>query len=246
LKRHIPNTFTCLNLFTGCIAAVLIFHGKDYTTAAYLVFVCAFFDLLDGMTARMLKEYSWYGKELDSLADVVSFGFIPGAIMYSLLTQTEMTGVILYFPFIITIFSALRLAKFIKDLRQSTSFIGLPTPANTLLIVSLPLIVENDAFGLSSLILTPWFLIGLSAFQSYLLVAEIPLFALKFTTLSWKENKYQYILLICAIVLLITLRYAAIPLIVLLYVLLSLIRRALGDGEPVPPNPNKRSKKIKK
>lgn len=211
----------------------MIFQNQNLTAAAYLIFLCAFFDLMDGMTARMLKEYSWFGKELDSMADTVSFGVVPGAIIYTLMMQSNLAAIsenesvitaLQYFPFVITIFSAIRLAKFIKDLRQSTSFIGLPTPANTLLIVSLPLILMHDEFNLRGIILNPWFLLALSVLQSYLLVAEIPLFALKFTSLSWANNKYQYILILSAIVLLITIQWTAVPLIILLYVLLSLLK----------------------
>jgi CDP-diacylglycerol--serine O-phosphatidyltransferase len=206
--------------------------------AAYLVFIAAVFDLFDGMAARMLKVSSPIGKELDSLADVVSFGFVPGAILFKLL-QVNVASIsdndmlmrgIQFVPFIVTIFSALRLAKFNLDTRQSDSFIGVPTPANTLLIVSLPLILENDSFGLTNFILNPYFLLGTSLVMSYLLVAELPLIALKFKNFKWKDNSYQFLLIIASAILLATLKFVALPLIIFLYVLLSLIKNVVMNN----------------
>ncbi len=203
--------------------------------AAYLVFIAAVFDLFDGMAARILKVSSPIGKELDSLADVVSFGFVPGAILFKLL-QVNVASIsdnemlirgIQFAPFIVTLFSALRLAKFNLDTRQSDSFIGIPTPANTLLIVSLPLILENDQLGLRSIILNPYFIIGLSLLMSYLLIAELPLIALKFKNFSWKDNSYQFMLIIASAILLVLLKFTALPLIIFLYVLLSIVKKGL-------------------
>ena len=213
---------------------VMIFRNH-LEWAAYLVFIAAVFDLFDGMAARMLKVSSPIGKELDSLADVVSFGFVPGAILFKLL-QVNISSIsdnemlvrgIQFVPFVITLFSALRLAKFNLDTRQSDSFIGVPTPANTLLIVSLPLILANDHFGLNSFILNPYFIIGLSILMSYLLVVELPLIALKFKNFSWKDNSYQFILIIASALLLALLKFTALPLIIFLYVLLSIIKKSL-------------------
>lgn len=231
MKKQIPNFLTCLNLFCGCIAVVMIFRNH-LEWAAYLVFIAALFDLFDGMAARMLNVSSPMGKELDSLADVISFGLVPGAILFKLLqvnvgmvSGSEMLSRGLqFFPFVVTAFSALRLAKFNLDTRQSDSFIGLPTPANTLLIVSLPLILGNDQFGLSGIILNPYFLLTLSLVQSYFLVAEIPLIALKFKNFTWKDNSYQFILIIASAILLVVLQFAALPLIIFLYVFLSLVK----------------------
>ncbi len=207
--------------------------------AAYLVLVAAFFDLLDGFAARLLKVSSPIGKELDSLADMVSFGVVPGAIIFKLLQQNVSTvseyevvvRIIQFIPFIVTIFSALRLAKFNLDTRQTDSFIGLPTPANTLFVISLPLILADDRFGLSVLILNPFYLIAISLILSYLLVAELPLIALKFKSTSWKQNNYQYGLIIISAVLFAVLKFAALPVIILLYVLLSLIKNGFNKSK---------------
>jgi len=251
LKKHIPNLFSCLNLFCGCIATTLIianatfpFGNDDFTDlkpAAYIVFLAAFFDLLDGLSARLFNVSSPIGKQLDSLADVITFGLVPGAVMALLLNRCHtklfenyfLTNAFFFFPFIITIFSALRLAKFNIDTRQTDSFIGLPTPANTLLIISLPLILAHDEYNLKNIILNPYFIIGLSILQSYLLVSELPLLALKFKSLSWNNNRYQYTLLIISIVLLIALKFLAIPLIILFYILLSILKNVINTSSTV-------------
>jgi len=207
--------------------------------AAYLVFAAAFFDLLDGMVARMLNVASPIGKELDSLADVISFGFVPGAILFKMM-QLNIDSVssneiictfVQFLPFVVTIFSALRLAKFNIDTRQTDSFIGLPTPANTLLIVSFPLILGNDRFNLAGILLNPWFILGVTGLQSILLVSELPLIALKFKNLSWKNNSYQYVLVIASAILLVVLQFAAIPVMIILYVFLSLLKKFLTSSK---------------
>ena len=203
--------------------------------AAYVVIIAALFDLFDGMAARILNVSSPVGKELDSLADVVSFGFVPGAILFKLL-QINLTAIsdnemitrgIQFLPFTVTLFSAVRLAKFNLDMRQSEYFIGLPTPANTLLIISLPLILDDDKFGLRFIILNPYFLLALSGVMSFLLVAELPLLALKFKNFTWKDNSYQFILILASVILLLILKFASLPLIIFLYVLLSLIKNSV-------------------
>jgi CDP-diacylglycerol--serine O-phosphatidyltransferase len=201
--------------------------------AAYFVFIAAFFDLLDGMAARKGQSYSAMGKELDSLADMVSFGFVPGAMVFKMLQHSgmemvfqneRMIQIIQFLPFFITIFSALRLAKFNVDTRQTSSFIGLPTPANTLLIVSLPLILIQFPGRYDGLILHPYFLIILTIVCSFLLVANLPLFSLKFKTIGLKENIFQYILVGSGLILFPVLLYAAIPILIILYILLSAIQ----------------------
>lgn len=231
MKKHIPNLFTCLNLLFGCVAMVMIFRNL-LDIAAYLVIAAAVFDFLDGLTARILNVYSPFGKELDSLADVITFGLVPGTILFRLLQLSDPSliyanenflRVFQFFPFIVTIFSALRLAKFNVDKRQSESFIGLPTPANTLVIISFPLILLHDHFHLSGLVLNPYFIVITSVVLSYLLIAEIPLFALKFKSFSWKKNVFQYTLIASSVVLFLIFYYVAIPLIVFLYLFLSMI-----------------------
>lgn len=232
MKKHIPNAITCLNLFTGTVAIFVAFQD-NLELAAWLVYVAAIFDFLDGMVARLLHAYSEIGKQLDSLADMVSFGVLPGVILFKLMqtairssetASLEMMEIYPFLGFVIIIFSALRLAKFNIDSRQTSSFIGVPTPANTLLISSLPLILGNDILGLQSIILNPTTLTILTLVMSYLLIAEIPLFALKFKNLTWKDNSVRFIFLLIALPLLFLLKFAAIPVIILVYIVLSLLK----------------------
>ena len=227
MKKHIPNAVTCLNLFSGCLALCHIFAG-DLVTGAYFVALAALFDFFDGLLARALHVSSPIGKDLDSLADMVSFGVVPGAFLFDLLRQSgaSMPAWLPYMGFIVTVFSALRLAKFNNDTRQSDSFIGLPTPACTLVVASLPLILDHDQFALSPFILNPWTLLALTLILSGLLVAELPLFALKFKSLRWQENKVRLIFLLLSVALLVALGAAAVPLIILLYVVLSMLTPA--------------------
>ena len=242
MKRHLPNAVTSFHLLCGCLALTHIFAGR-LDVGAWFVAVAAVADFADGLLARALRVSSAIGKDLDSLADMVSFGVVPGAIMYQLL-QAGLTGggtgwppyvsfvwpeIINYGPFFgffVTIFSALRLAKFNNDTRQTTSFIGLPTPACTLVVASLPLILAHDRFGLKDIILNPWLLLGLTVLLSGLLVAELPLFALKFKSLRWGDNRRRFIFILLAAGLLLGLQAAAVPLVVLLYVLLSVPKTA--------------------
>jgi CDP-diacylglycerol--serine O-phosphatidyltransferase len=229
LKKHIPNLLTCGNLFCGCIGIVATFQD-NLMLAAYLIGIAGVLDFFDGFVARWLKAYSPIGKELDSLADCVTFGVLPGMIIFHLIgksmpadTSTAL-GFLPYIAFVISIFSALRLAKFNVDTRQTTSFIGVPTPANAFLIGSLPLILWQYPPS-EEIILNPYFLVGLTLLMSYLLVAEIPLFALKFTSYAFSRNRPKYIFLFLSLVLLFTLQFIAIPFIIALYILISLFNR---------------------
>ena len=237
MKRHLPNAVTCLNLLFGCLALTCIFNGQ-LETGAWFVAAAAAADFADGLLARALRVSSAIGKDLDSLADMVSFGVVPGAILGVLLGKAvgaQLGGYagpmgpwqwLPYAGFLVTIFSALRLAKFNNDTRQTTSFIGLPTPACTLVVASLPLILAHDQFGLTSVVLNPLVLLGLTVLLSGLLVAELPLFALKFKTLHWADNRRRFMFLLLAAGLLLALRAAAVPLVVPLYVLLSVPKTA--------------------
>lgn len=219
LKKHIPNAITCANLFSGCIGIVYAFNGA-LETAAYFVLLSGIFDFFDGFVARLLNVKSDIGKELDSLADVVSFGFLPGIVMFQLLSQSDFSSPYLpYFGFIITVFSALRLAKFNIDTRQTEDFIGLNTPMNTLFIVSLPFIQKDYPAVIGSAPL----LVALIVVLSWLLVSEIKIFSLKFSSTSWAQNKIKYIFLILSVLLVAILKFAAVPLILVLYIGLSLI-----------------------
>ncbi|MES2681465.1 MAG: CDP-alcohol phosphatidyltransferase family protein [Bacteroidota bacterium] len=248
LKKHIPNTITLGNLFCGCLAIVKAFEG-DLVWAAYLVGIALVLDFFDGFTARMLKVSSAIGKDLDSLADMVTFGVVPGIVMFQMIfmnlpigDQIQFTDMpndiggkpvfyetqfeyLKYVAFIITIFSCIRLAKFNNDTRQSDSFIGLPTPANTMVICSLPLIIafQPNLVFISGIIENPWFLCVLSLVMSLLLIAEIPLFALKFKNFSWASNKLVYLFLLASVVMILTLHFLAIPLVIILYILLSIV-----------------------
>ena len=230
LKKHLPNAITCLNLLCGCLALTFIFAG-DLVVGAYLVGLAAAADFFDGLVARALRVSSPIGKDLDSLADMVSFGVVPGAILFQLLKGAPALGALNYLPyaaFLVTIFSALRLAKFNNDTRQTNSFIGLPTPACTLVVASLPLILAAQAGGptaVSAWIRNPWALLALTGLLSGLLVAELPLFALKFKNFGWADNRQRFVFLLVALALVAGLRAAAVPLVVLLYVAMSAVGR---------------------
>jgi len=235
IKNHIPNFVTLLNLLSGCIAIVFIFEDQ-LAIASYLIVLAAVFDFLDGFFARLLKAQSPIGKDLDSLADVVSFGLVPGLILFKLIgysggisINTGFISLVPFISFLIPMFSALRLAIFNNDIRQTDVFIGLPTPANALLISSFPLILNQqttlvgiDILSIQLLFLNTWFLIAITILLSYLLIAEIQLLSLKFKTFDWKENKNRYIFLGISCIILILLFYVAIPIIIILYILISL------------------------
>lgn len=232
---------TSLNLLCGCIAILFAVSG-DLVTASFFAFTGIFFDFFDGFAARILKAQSTIGLELDSLADAVTSGVVPGIIMVQLFNEALFGGPHLitetfsadgwnsgfekYLPFIgllIVVASAYRLAKFNVDTRQTSSFIGLPTPANTLLIVSFPLILHYQYSALAeSIILNSWFLIATTVVSCILLNAELPLFALKFKTWDIKSNALRYVFLILCVVMILLLQFIAIPLIIVLYILLSL------------------------
>lgn len=217
MKKHIPNLVTCLNLFSGCLGIIFAFEGK-IEAVAICVLLSGIFDLLDGLVARLLGVSSPMGKELDSLADVISFGFLPGMIYYFLLKES---GTFLaefpYIAFLIPIFSAIRLAKFNLDERQTEDFIGLNTPMNTFYTVSLPFI----ALSVPQIIYNPYFIMGSILLTSWLLVSEIRLFSMKFKDFSWENNKFRFSFLFISLILFIFLTFSAIPIILTLYILFS-------------------------
>ena len=221
LKKHIPNTITCLNLISGCIATYYAFQA-DYSMALLFIVIGAVFDFFDGMSARLLHVSSPIGKELDSLADDITFGFAPSAIVFSYLVPltSHLSPLTSYLAFIMAAFSALRLAKFNLDERQALGFIGLPTPANALFWGSL-------IVGLGDQIATlPYaaIIILLGTFvSSYLLVSEIPMFALKFKTWGWKGNEVKFVFLLTCIPLLLFLGVSGLAAIIAWYVILSVI-----------------------
>jgi len=225
MKKHIPNALTCANLLSGCIGIVFAFKG-EFNITAYAVLMSGIFDFFDGFSARLLHVKSNIGKELDSLADMVSFGFLPGVVMFQLLSQSDYSSPYLpYFGFIITIFSALRLAKFNIDTRQTEDFIGLNTPMNTLFIVSLPFIQRDYPALINSTLL----LLGLTLLMSGLLVSEIRIFSLKFGSLDWAGNKIKFIFLIISAILIAFLKFAAIPFVLVLYIATSILHFKLNS-----------------
>ena len=231
MVKQLPNLMTCGNLFCGCLAIVNIFHGR-WDHVAILIILASILDFADGFVARLVSNQSEFGKQLDSLADMITFGVVPALVMYHLMLKSQflvlydnqlLYRIMKYYMFIIAVFSGLRLAKFNIDTRQSNYFIGLPTPANTLLIISFAMMVYYNTFGVQRFLLNPWMLVGIASLSSWLLIAEIPLIALKFKNLSWAKNKAQYILLIFSLVMIPLLKFAAIPAIIISYILLSLL-----------------------
>lgn len=215
--RHLPNFLTCCNLICGCIGIVFLLENRG-VPAAYFVWASCVFDFLDGFAARMLKVSSPIGKELDSLADVVSFGVLPACVMYKLIGASGTSEILPFFGFTIAAFSALRLAIFNVDTRQSDSFIGLNTPANTLFISSLPLLPMSVVPWLFQ----PMVLIIITFVFSLLLVSPLHFFAFKFKNYSWADNKVRFTFLLVSVLLIIALKTSAIPLIILSYIGVSL------------------------
>jgi CDP-diacylglycerol--serine O-phosphatidyltransferase len=221
MKKHIPNTITCLNLISGCIATYWAFQG-NYELALLFIVIGAVFDFFDGMVARLLHVSSPIGKELDSLADDITFGFAPSAIVFSFLVPltSHLSPLTPYLAFIMAAFSALRLAKFNLDERQAMGFIGLPTPANALFWGAL---IVGMGDKMTSLPYAEYAILAGIFISSWLLVAEIPMFALKFKTWEWKGNEVKFIFLITCIPLLLLLGISGLAAIIAWYVILSVI-----------------------
>ncbi|HLT80518.1 MAG TPA: CDP-diacylglycerol--serine O-phosphatidyltransferase [Cyclobacteriaceae bacterium] len=216
--RHLPNLLTCCNLLTGAAGIIYLLQEPGLVPAAWFVWIALLFDFLDGFTARVFNVSSPIGKELDSLADVISFGLLPSVLVYTLVQTQIQNPYLPWVALVIAVFSALRLAKFNIDDTQTNSFRGLPTPANALFITGLPFL----AGGPGAFLLTPYALIAVAIVFSLLLVSRVELFALKFKDWSWKHNQVQFVFLIISVVLVAVFKFAAVPLIILLYILLSL------------------------
>jgi CDP-diacylglycerol---serine O-phosphatidyltransferase len=227
--KHIPNSITALNLFSGCLGIMFVFE-QNIQMGSYCIYAAVLFDFLDGFAARLLNVKSELGKQLDSLADMVSFGVLPGFIVYKLFGgfSTDFAGFNLALSsFLIPVFSAFRLAKFNLDIRQNDSFIGLPTPANALFLSALPFIAIADIQFISNWVLNPYFLAIISTILSFLLVAELPLLALKFNSFGWKGNELRWILIIVSAVLIIAFQIIALPIVITFYIILSIIQNLL-------------------
>jgi CDP-diacylglycerol--serine O-phosphatidyltransferase len=228
IKKHIPNIITLLNLASGCIALVFAFH-RDFEMAFLFVALGIFLDFFDGFFARLFKVSSPLGLQLDSLADMVTSGVVPGLVLYQMMISNLVVdaGTIQYFPylgFIVTLGSCYRLANFNIDTRQTDSFIGLPTPANTLFILSLPLVLKNtESLLVIEALTNQWVLLLIALLSAYILNAEISLFSLKVKNFSFSANLIQVVFLLLSLILVFLLHYLAIPMVILLYVLLSVI-----------------------
>ena len=237
MKKHFPNTLTCCNLISGCIATYWAFQS-DYQLALLFVVIGAIFDFFDGFAARLLHVSSPIGKELDSLADDVTFGFAPSAVVYSMISsfshETPLFGqpllgqLLPYAVFIMAAFSALRLAKFNLDERQTTTFIGLPAPANALFWTSLAAsfqfnqeLMPNEAYAVL-------LIVGVLV-ASWLLIAEIPMFALKFKSYGWQGNELRYGFIAASILLLAILGLKGFAAVMVLYVLTSIANNLYRD-----------------
>ncbi|MBK8442706.1 MAG: CDP-diacylglycerol--serine O-phosphatidyltransferase [Sphingobacteriales bacterium] len=234
MRQHIPNLLTLLNLMMGCLALYHIFKG-DVRLSVIFIAIAAAADFADGFVARMLGVQSDLGKQLDSLADVVTFGVVPGAIIVWLLQnspQLPAASLLPFAGFVISLFSALRLAKFNIDTRQTNSFLGVPTPANTLFFVGLlGLSWSNSA--LADYLLNPVLLLLLTALFSYLLVSEIPIPALKFKNFSFKDNRFAYSILLSSVLYLALFGWFGLSLSIATYIIAALFIK----NTPTPPTP---------
>lgn len=217
MLKQLPNIFTLCNLACGCYGTVAVLNG-DLSTGSIMIWFGTFFDFLDGFAARMLNKYSSIGKDLDSLADLITFCFLPGSIMYVLIGQNHEIEWLAYAGYLLVIFGALRLAKFNNDDRQSEYFYGLPVPASALFISAIPFIEKTER----SFLLSPIALAGIVIFLSVLMLSNIRLMSLKFADFSIKGNWERYILIISSIFLLVFLHFLALPIIIILYVVFSI------------------------
>lgn len=227
IKKHIPNLITLANLFCGCIAIIFV-SRLDFEKAFFFVCFGIFLDFFDGFFARLFQVSSPLGLQLDSLADMVTSGLVPGYVMYQLFQSTQYDNLVInpisVFGFIITLGACYRLANFNIDTRQTNSFIGLPTPANALFIMSLPLII-GDNFGADfvKIVSNHWFLMAITVLSAYIMNAEIPLFSLKIKSKNLKDNLLQIIFLVTSVVLLLVFKFLGVAIVIVFYILLSVL-----------------------
>jgi CDP-diacylglycerol---serine O-phosphatidyltransferase len=237
MKKNIPNIITLFNLFFGCCAVASVLYGQ-FVQAFFFSLGSGVADFLDGTCARALKIKSPLGKQLDSLADMVSFGVVPGVVLYMLLVKgfagREVLPIELTLAaspaFLVTLFAAIRLAHFNLDTRQSENFIGMPTPSATLFAVGLMLIYNFDSFGLAKVVTNPVFLYLTIPVLSWLMVAKFPMFGLKFKSLAWEGNQIRFIFAAVATAMVVVLKEASFSLIILAYVLFSTIDNFIHGG----------------
>lgn len=235
ITRGIPSFFTSLSLISGCISIVISSTRGDLTLAGYFVLISAALDFLDGMAARLLNSMSEFGKQLDSLADVISFGVAPAMILYRLILHSYTGGslpeagelsagqiIIMYSPFLVAAFSALRLAKFNLDVKQVKNFRGLPTPANALFLISIGFASESNIPYMQQIAGSLPVLLLTIVFSCFLLVCNLPMFSLKLSSFGFRENSMRYMLILISAVLLVIFRLPALAGIIMVYILLSL------------------------
>jgi len=229
MRKQIPNSITLINVFFGCCALVQVFYGNVNWVIIFLI-LAGLADFADGLVARALQVHSPLGKELDSLADMVSFGVVPGAMLFAILGGVSNADFPNYLPFVgfvLTMFAAFRLAKFNLDERQTDDFIGLATPSATMFTTGLYVIYFKNALGLAWLVGNPMFLIPVILLFSFLLVSEIRMFSFKFKKFQWKGNEFRFALMLVAILLLIILKEASFSFIILTYIIFALIENNL-------------------
>lgn len=227
IKKHIPNLITLANLFCGCIAIIFV-SRLDFEKAFFFVCFGIFLDFFDGFFARLFQVSSPLGLQLDSLADMVTSGLVPGYVMYQLFQSTQYDNVVInpisVFGFIITLGACYRLANFNIDTRQTNSFIGLPTPANALFIMSLPLIIgDNSGDNFVKIVSNHWFLMAITVLSAYIMNAEIPLFSLKIKSKNLNDNLLQIIFLVTSVVLLLVFKFLGVAVVIVFYILLSVL-----------------------
>ncbi|OCB76534.1 CDP-alcohol phosphatidyltransferase family protein [Flavobacterium crassostreae] len=227
IKKHLPNLITLLNLLSGCIALVYATNA-DFVAAFYFVCLGIFLDFFDGFFARLFGVSSPLGLQLDSLADMVTSGVVPGFVMFLMMKSSQhelgMHPAWAYLGFIITLGSCYRLANFNIDTRQTDSFIGLPTPANTLFILSLPLIIQyQDSLLVLELLTNQWVLLFITLCSAFILNAEIPLFSLKIKKFNLKDNVLQLLFVLLSLLLLVVFNYLGVALVIVFYVLVSVV-----------------------
>lgn len=227
IKSNIPNAVTLLNLLSGIIGIVWVLNG-NILSGAWFILLAGFLDFVDGFAARLLKVQGELGKQLDSLADMVSFGVLPGFILFAMVKTTTQIDWLPYCTLILPLFSALRLAKFNLDTRQSDRFIGVPTPAAALFVSTLPhFAIHWPKIG--TIITSPFVLVAIAFTLAFLLISEIPLIALKFKSFAFSKNVFRYALVGLSILLFAWLGLAGIPLIILSYIGLSVVENAIGS-----------------
>ncbi|GAB3649554.1 CDP-diacylglycerol--serine O-phosphatidyltransferase [Echinicola sediminis] len=229
IKKHIPNAITCMNLVSG-MAGIYYVNQDKIHYATYFILAAAVFDFLDGMVARLLHVHSEIGKQLDSLADLVTFGVLPSFVVLKLLEISFPDSFLPFLAFFIGIQSALRLAKFNVDTRQSDRFIGVPTPANALLLCTLPFLADQFDWA-NSLVSNGYLLLAFSLLMAILLTVELPLIALKFKNFRPSDNLFRYLVIIIGISSIILLGIAGIPFVIMGYILLSLIENLIRPHE---------------